>query len=503
MSAHNVEKKQKRWRHLELVCGIIISIFALLLSSCPIAFGYHYKTRFFPNTFIADVNVSGQTKSEAIRLLTKKFTNVEQKTINLHLVDKTYAFNLSDIGLTYNWRTPLTQTYDSQRAQSMWQDGLILIKNLVARKTTDTQGTISYDETVLSAKLDTLLKDVNKEPVNAQIHVANNQIVIDKEVSGVGVDKALLEKLIKQNIETKISQDNWQSIQLAFQSTALKPTITEASLIPVQAQAQSMAQHNLALTFEDKKYTYNFSNITKWLKFSIINGVSTPSFDNALIAKDMAALAKKIDIKPVTKQISSIDNAVIQEGKDGRGLNQSKAVSDIIAALNSANSVTASNVTTTASQEITIPLLVDVKPFSTKTTLPPFTPGLYPGKYIEVNLTKQMMYLWEGQNKVHEFGVSSGKRSTPTREGTFKIKNKALVGKSYPWIMPYWMAFAQDRWGAWQGIHELPVDMRTGHKEGAGDIGYAVSHGCVRLAIGNAKTVYDWAEVGIPMYVHK
>jgi lipoprotein-anchoring transpeptidase ErfK/SrfK len=111
--------------------------------------------------------------------------------------------------------------------------------------------------------------------------------------------------------------------------------------------------------------------------------------------------------------------------------------------------------------------------------------------------------LWEGTTLFKEYRISSGKASTPTREGTFNIRNKASVGKSFPWIMPWWMAFAQDRWGAWQGFHELPVDMRTGLKEGIGDIGYAVSHGCVRLPVGQAQEVFNWTSVGDPVYIHR
>ena len=57
--------------------------------------------------------------------------------------------------------------------------------------------------------------------------------------------------------------------------------------------------------------------------------------------------------------------------------------------------------------------------------------------------------------------------------------------------MPYWMAF--DNRG--YGLHELP-EWPGGYKEGASHLGHRVSHGCVRLGVGAAKKLYDWAEVG-------
>ena len=361
-----------------------------------------------------------------------------------------------------------------------------------------------------------ILKEVNREPVSAQIRVDNNQLVIDKEVYGVGIDKTNLENLIKKNIQTNSTKPTWEELKLAFFAGTLTPSITETSLAPVRVQTENLIKNPITLTFEDKKYTFNSTNMLKWIKFDIKNNITTPIIDRAAINKDVAVIAKKIDIKPTEKLLSSIDSSVMQEGKDGRNLVQAKAVNEIIALLDITQIAQAQPIAVgqntgmipianaaPAPVSYTIALQVDPKPFETKTAAPPFTPGMYPGKYMEVNLSNQMLYLWEGLNKVKEFRISSGKKSTPTREGIFKIKNKASVGKSFPWIMPWWMAFAQDKTGAWQGFHELPVDMRTGHKEGIQDIGLAVSHGCVRLPIGQSKEVYDWAEVGLPVYIHK
>jgi len=64
--------------------------------------------------------------------------------------------------------------------------------------------------------------------------------------------------------------------------------------------------------------------------------------------------------------------------------------------------------------------------------------------------------------------------------------------------MPYWMAFT----GAGHGIHELP-EWPGGAKEGAGHLGIPVSHGCVRLGVGPAGTIYGWANIGDAVYVHR
>jgi len=121
------------------------------------------------------------------------------------------------------------------------------------------------------------------------------------------------------------------------------------------------------------------------------------------------------------------------------------------------------------------------------------------GKVIEVNLSQQQLIRWENGTMKDVKKVSTGKRTMPTPTGVFKIRNKIPLAYSrrYRLYMPYWMAFTS----AGHGIHELPI-FRNGRREGANHLGRPVSHGCVRLGVGDAKEVYAWAVVGTPVVIH-
>jgi lipoprotein-anchoring transpeptidase ErfK/SrfK len=98
------------------------------------------------------------------------------------------------------------------------------------------------------------------------------------------------------------------------------------------------------------------------------------------------------------------------------------------------------------------------------------------------------------------YPVSTGKASTPTPVGEYKILQKtpkAWSSMAGLW-MPYWMGFS----GKGHGIHELPI-WPGGYREGTWHLGIPVSHGCVRLGIGPAKKLYDWAPIGTPVTVAK
>lgn len=119
-------------------------------------------------------------------------------------------------------------------------------------------------------------------------------------------------------------------------------------------------------------------------------------------------------------------------------------------------------------------------------------------KRLEVNTGAQMVDYFLGGVKMGTFRVSSGKASMPTPKGHFKIINKAdKAWSSYGLWMPYWMGMGTGKFG----FHELPI-WPNGYREGENHLGKPVSHGCVRLGIGSAKFLYDWADIGTPVFIY-
>ena len=122
------------------------------------------------------------------------------------------------------------------------------------------------------------------------------------------------------------------------------------------------------------------------------------------------------------------------------------------------------------------------------------------GKYIDINLSTQIMTIFENGEIIDSFLISSGKRGMDTPKGRHQIynKNPRPWSKQYSLFMPYWMAITAD--GKY-GIHELP-EWPGGYKEGQNHLGIPVSHGCMRLGVGPALTVYNWADIGTPVLIY-
>jgi len=137
----------------------------------------------------------------------------------------------------------------------------------------------------------------------------------------------------------------------------------------------------------------------------------------------------------------------------------------------------------------------------------PNTEGDIAEKYIEIDISQQKMFTFRDGKLVKSYRVSTGK-DYPTPIGSFKILNKAGLGfsKIYNVWMAYWMAFEFSKeLGAYFGIHELPyyyvgVEKIQRPRE---FIGAPNTGGCVALDIGDAKEVYQFADIGTAVVIYQ
>jgi len=123
---------------------------------------------------------------------------------------------------------------------------------------------------------------------------------------------------------------------------------------------------------------------------------------------------------------------------------------------------------------------------------------------IEIDLSTQRLLVWENGQLKYNFLASTGKPKTPTVRGVFQILTKQEMaygaGDGQHWAMPKWLGFYRAG-GTENGIHALPyID---GYKEGYWDLGHMVSHGCVRVSDANAVILYNWAQIGTYVIVHR
>lgn len=142
-------------------------------------------------------------------------------------------------------------------------------------------------------------------------------------------------------------------------------------------------------------------------------------------------------------------------------------------------------------------------PWPTNTTAPYVAPtissnsssstGDTSGRWIDVDLTHQMLYAYEGDTVVASFLVSTGVVAHPTVTGQYHIYVKyvstLMTGPGYylPNV-PYTMYFYQG-----YGIHGT-----YWHH----NFGTPMSHGCVNMETSDAEWMFNWASIGTLVNIH-
>jgi lipoprotein-anchoring transpeptidase ErfK/SrfK len=146
----------------------------------------------------------------------------------------------------------------------------------------------------------------------------------------------------------------------------------------------------------------------------------------------------------------------------------------------------------------------------TKTLVLPITSShkleadLHP-KFIEVNKSNQRAYFFENGKLVKELVISTGVTwETPT--GSFKVLNKVPMTISYSriWYMPWYLPIGTINGPYYFGFHEIPYQVSYNgmiYSRDPETIGSPATGGCIQILKGQAKEVYDWAEVGTPVYI--
>ena len=113
--------------------------------------------------------------------------------------------------------------------------------------------------------------------------------------------------------------------------------------------------------------------------------------------------------------------------------------------------------------------------------------------WIDVDLSQQRVYAYEGDTLVNSFVVSTGTWQTPTVTGKFKVwikvRSQAMSGPGYylpdvPYVMYFYKGY---------GLHGT-----YWHN----NFGTPMSHGCVNLTIPDAEWLYNFSSVGTVVNVH-
>lgn len=155
-----------------------------------------------------------------------------------------------------------------------------------------------------------------------------------------------------------------------------------------------------------------------------------------------------------------------------------------------------------AGQVITIPA-AGSKPASVQPTAGSAQagPGI-DGKRILIDISEQHLYAYQNDELVFSFVASTGIGNS-TRIGTFKVLDKIpnAYSNAFNIWMPYWMGIYYS--GTLEnGIHGLPK-LWNGVELWGNLLGKPATYGCIETKTSEAKALYDWSVVGMPVVIQR
>lgn len=444
-----------------------------------------YANRVYPNVWVHAQPLAGLTKAQVVdRLKPINEAMVTQK-VTLYLADKEFQPTLAQLGYKVDTEAmadkalELGHGYDFQR----------FVLNLMKPTTTDSVPLIySIDQGQFDSYLNEIGQAVVKSPKDMSLSFTNSTVSVIPAEEGVTLDKQEL----RDAIQTQVKPGVTATIKLSFNQSL--PTITQASQVEsAKAQLTKLLSGPLTLQAEEVTDTISPNEIFSFIYFEVKDNNLSFGIDPAKIQTSLGNFAKKVDVRPVAKQVQVDSQTVLREGVNGRQLDIKDATNRILTRLQSADLASS------------VVLKVDKIDHSTETISPEFQVGRYSGRYIEIDLSAQRLHMIEGNAYVKTAIISTGKWSNPTPIGTFKVLNhiKVAWSKKYKLYMPNWMAI-QPEGGAYDGygIHGLPY-WPNGKREGEGHLGRPVSHGCIRLGADDIAFLYEWAANETPVVIHQ
>ncbi len=123
---------------------------------------------------------------------------------------------------------------------------------------------------------------------------------------------------------------------------------------------------------------------------------------------------------------------------------------------------------------------------------PPLT--LTTGRWIDVDLSDQRLFAYEGQTLINTYLISGGLPQTPTPVGQYyiwiKLRTDDMSGPGYdiknvPWVMYFLGGY---------GLHGVTWHANFGHP---------MSHGCINQPNDMAEWLFGFAEVGTLVNIHE
>ena len=456
---------------------------ASIVAACGVIYigmGLFFQNHFVFNTTVNGVDYSLESPSKVEKIMKQKVNNYALTIVGSD--GSREAISGDEIGVTYESGGEVEELIKQQ-------EGWAWISSLFEKNEIITSVGVSYDETALAQKIDSLncVSNEGKLPSeNAKPVFNNGKFEVQAEVQGTQVNKEKLTEVVKSAV------DGFQAeVNLKDSGCYQDPTYTSTSP-EVQAACDSMNSYlNASVTYDFSPNTevVDADDIAQWLT---VDDSMNVTFNEASVGDYVANLAAKYDTVGSTRTFVSAGSGqtvTISGGEFGWKIDQEAETALLIDNIKNGEVVTR-----------------EPEYYSKGKTR---DEGNDIGDtYAEVDLTNQVMYYVSGGSVVMSTNIVSGNPNTghATPTGVHRILYKespsTLKGTQdengnyeYETKVTFWMPFTNDGCGfhdaTWQPTFGGSWYLTNG------------SHGCINMSYSDAEKLYSLIQTRDPVIVHE
>ncbi len=470
-----------------------------------------YETRIYPNVRVLGEDLGGLTPDEASERLDRVFADRDAGDLILTDGDRIWQVPWSEAGMRLDARGTAQQAFAVGRQQG-WQTLLAMWLG----EGREISPVFSIDGETTRRALGQIAAEMHEPPSDATLELRGDQVVVTPSRQGRKLDvDATAEKIV--DTVTHLGPD----YPFAPTYQAISPRIVDVS--DSQALAEEMLNREIEIVargqHEGETVTWRWrlgrDVIARWLRVEGGTGPEgTPGFSVHVDGEAIQTTVEELAGEPTADDWGFPTEAVAEEVKAALEAGRDEVNVELTPPPRLYVVQPGDRLTIIAARFGMPPgLIAEVNPgidlnqlqigqrliIPSQDILTPYEP--VPGKKIVISIPQQRLRVYENGALLYDWPCSTGKRDSPTYTGAFQVLSKREMAYASQWDlqMPHFIGIYRAGGDTYNGIHALPI-LSSGQRIWT-NLGSPASYGCIILGIEEAETLYNWAELGVPVII--
>jgi len=346
----NAKIKQKLEQPALRISLVIVASIVVIVAGLCIGDAALYSNKVHKGVKVSDVQLGGETKSEALVELNRLSNVLERKTITITYKNNTWKANPRELDARIDTKKTIDKAFAIGRRGKFFK----VVGDRIGLwfKPRNVEPVFTYDKNKLDEFIKGITKKVNRPAEDGEIKIVNSRAMIASSKDGRQVKKkVLVDRLLKA-----FAYKNSTSIELPV--VVQKPDITEQDLSDVRDTVKQIIKAPVVLRYRDKKWEIPVTQISEWLEFNKVRegrdwGIDI-KFDKDEMTGYLEQQTKEISTEPKDAEFKiEGDKVAIVPGNNGIEVDLDKACNDVFDASKTEDSREVMLVTETTKPKLT------------------------------------------------------------------------------------------------------------------------------------------------------